>query len=103
MSEITQQNSDKAKNKKLSLALIFLNSVFVILLFGGTFGYDPDHVQSILAFILLLPLLLGIYTFSYKEKEDRWAKWLFWLSLLVALVSLGIYWYLYELAKGFKN
>lgn len=101
---MTSENETiKQRNSAISVLFIIINVVLSCALFGLFNNDDPDGIGLYLVLSISFTILLGIYAFSYRGKAYRLGKWLFAISLIISICSLGLLWYVIQLAKAFQH
>ncbi len=99
----TPKEHFKQKNSNWSILLIGFNMVLLLIFLNIE---EVSENQQAINWVYLstgLTVLLGGYAFSYHGKEYRLGKWLFGIALLIALIIIGLLWYVMQLGKAFSH
>ena len=96
--------SIKMTNSQLSVALILVNLFLIYILSKiGKNGNDTDGILTYAYLIGASAILFGAFAFTYRGKQHRWAKWLFGLSVFVAVIFFGFILYVTALAGAYQH
>ncbi|MGV8993741.1 MAG: hypothetical protein ACOH1O_06515 [Flavobacterium sp.] len=96
--------SIKMTNSQLSVALILVNLFLIYILSKiGKNSNDPDGILTYAYLISASAILFGGFAFTYHGKPHRWAKWLFGLSVFVAVIFFGFILYVTALAGAYQH
>ena len=96
--------SIKMTNSQLSVALILVNLFLIYILSKiGKNSNDPDGILTYAYLIGASAILFGGFAFTYHGNQHRWAKWLFGLSVFVAVIFFGFILYVTALAGAYQH
>ena len=96
--------SIKMTNSQLSVALILVNLFLIYILSKiGKNSNDPDGILTYAYLIGASAILFGGFAFTYHGKQHRWAKWLFGLSVFVAVIFFGFILCVTALAGAYQH
>lgn len=102
MEEISGDLELKRQSGISMLLIIGILVMGAILLSIGN-STENDQIYQLALLCPVLTILLGIYTFTYRGKAFLLSRVVFFILLVLSLLSLFSLWYLIELGKAYAH
>lgn len=96
-------DTNKQKNSSLSIKLILVNLILLLVFFNCTYTTENQTIFNVIIFFISLTFLLGGYTFSYRGKNHKSSRRLFYISLLISAILTYFLFYMLALGKAYQH
>ncbi|WP_345209829.1 hypothetical protein [Mucilaginibacter gynuensis] len=97
------QSTENQRQALISRILIGGVLIMVIVFLNCTNNTEDDMLLQGALLSPVITVLLAIYTFTYRGKAHLAARILFFIFLILSIISLGILYYVAGLAKAFQH
>ena len=95
--------NDSTYQSNWSFGLIVAILIVLLLYMLCTFADENEQILQIVIAFPIITLLVGGYTFTYKGKEYVISRIIFYIFLVLSLISTLGYMYIIELGKAFVH
>ena len=103
---VTEETSgDLELNRQSGISMLLITGILIIVAILLSIGNSTEDEQIYQLALLcpVLTILLGIYTFTYRGKAFLLSRVVFFILLVLSLLSLFSLWYLIELGKAYAH
>jgi hypothetical protein len=105
MKEPTDINKSAYIEKQASISVVLVIAIIIMaaVYLGSAYSSENDSLFQGAVIAPFITILLGIYTFSYRGKNYLTSRVLFFIFLVLSILSIWALYYVTGLAKAFTH
>lgn len=103
MESETQRTLEIEKQSDKSIMLIACILIMTLIYTTCTYNKEDEEIMLYMLACPIFTLLLGMYTFTYRGNAYKTSRVIFFISLVISIISIFILWYFIELGKSYSH